>query len=199
MGISVGLLNDHCLEKRSMLFWKRGGKEHSCPLGSHFGPRSATTLRMKPNSVEWSWWWHSASPCLEIPEVFIKIFHWAVAVWQCVTRFHTKPQPGVSIPGFMTESRWVIPADTTDWWPCESWHPSTALVKHLNSNREAWPMLLSTWIGLKILAIGVPKIYWHVSSQVAQLLTNWPELTWPAARHSPSLFAAQALYCKCVA
>lgn len=153
-------------------------------VGHRFGPRSATTLRMQPNYVEWSWWQHSASPCLEIPEVLIKIFHWAVAALQCVTRLRTKLQLGVSIPSFMTE-RWLIPADTTDWWQCVGSNLAKVGTPALlwwswdvNSNRKPLPMLLSTWIEFKILAIGVPKIYWHVSSQVAQPLTNWLELTW---------------------
>lgn len=129
--------------------------------------------------------------------------------WQCCYVWpgftQNTSQVGVSIPSFMTESRWLIPADPIDWWQCVD----STFVKvdtpalpwwnwDGNSNRKVWPVLLSTWIALKILAIGVSRTYWHVS-WVAQPLANWLELTWPAARHSPSSFAAQDLSCNCVA
>lgn len=56
---------------------------------------------------------HSASLYLEIPEVFIKIFFLS-----CGSVAMCEHQLGVSIPSFMTESRWLIPADTRDWWQC---------------------------------------------------------------------------------
>lgn len=61
--------------------------------------------------------------------------------------------------------------------PCESWHPSTALVKLRCQQQQKALAYASEYLD-KILAIGVPKIYWHVSSRVAQPLTNWLELTW---------------------
>lgn len=146
-------------------------KEHRCTLGHHCGPRSATTLRMEPNYLDWSRWQRSASPRLEIPEVFTKTFYWAVVALHPVTRSHTKPQQGVSIHGFMRqkENRWLVPAHTTNGWQCVG--SSLANVAPLapqryilwwssgvNSTRKASPVLLSSWIEFKVLAVGVYKI-----------------------------------------